>query len=149
IDFSTRHFVAALRAGDPLRRLRALSAEAISLCGRGESMRGSVERMLARADALAAKVGGPYARALSVGSRGLALAALASFEEGFRACEEAERIYRNDVRDAPWDRATVQHFLMWTAFEIGRLDVLVERAPRLFEEALARGDHYGATGLAA
>ncbi|MFO0614587.1 MAG: serine/threonine-protein kinase [Polyangiaceae bacterium] len=109
--------------------------------GRDEAPRRGGPR--GRADRNAARRG-PIPRA-----RAIASATLGAFPEAFRLCSATESLYRDHVRDAPWDRVTVQHYLLWSAFEVGRFDVLLEIAPTLYAEAARRGDSYGAARLAA
>jgi eukaryotic-like serine/threonine-protein kinase len=144
-DFATRHLFAAARTGERERWVRALSAEALTLGGGGDATWARVLDLQARMDALAET---PRERATAVGTRGVTAAIAGRFEASFQACNDAEALYRDEVRDAPWERTTVQHFLLWSAFQTGRVDVILARAPRMFDAALARGDHYGATGLA-
>lgn len=148
-DFSARQFVAARRTRDPLRMLRASISEAISFAGAGEPARADVWRLLALAEREAREVGTPLARALATGARAVVAASLGSFVDAFRGCDATELLYAEHVPDAPWDRVTAQHFMLWSALEIGRFDVLVERTPKLYVEAARRGDAYGAAGLAA
>lgn len=147
--FSSVHAVETGRAGGGLRRVRALGSEAISSSGRGDAGRGEVAATLTRMQHLAERVGGAAAKAYVEGARGVTSALLGDFAASFDACARAAHLFETEVRDAPWNSATNEHFFLWAAVERGRFDTLIDRAPRLYEQARRRGDHYAASGLGA
>jgi eukaryotic-like serine/threonine-protein kinase len=147
--YSSVHAVETTRSGGGLRRVRALGSEAISVSGRGDGGRSEVSGHLSRMEQLAERVGGPSAAAYVAGARGVTSALLGDFATSFESCARAAQLFETEVRDAPWNAATNEHFYLWAAVERGRLDTLVERAPARYEEARSRGDHYAASGLGA
>jgi hypothetical protein len=146
-DFSSRHFLEAAHSNDPLRRLRALTGQAVASAGVGEPSRRQVGALLLDASSIADRLSTPRAAAYVLGARAASSALLGSFRASFDAAVRADALFSTEVRDAPWEHVTALHMLMWSALHTGRLGVITERAPPLFAERTARGDRYGATGL--
>ncbi|MBI4953866.1 MAG: hypothetical protein HY908_17715, partial [Myxococcales bacterium] len=147
-EYSSRFTRAALRAGDPARVVRALSAEAMVRVGGGERAWPEVATLLRQAEDLARRHGDPLTLGRAIGAHGVAAGLCQRFEQARQSCELAEPILRDRAGKAPWEVATVQHFALYAALELGELDFVCRRAPELYRDYRARDNRYAASGVA-
>ncbi|HEX4458721.1 MAG TPA: AAA family ATPase, partial [Polyangia bacterium] len=146
-DYQTRCLVLALRAGELHRVARALAMEAAHSSAAGGPTRVRVARLLASAEALAARVQSPDVHALVSATSGIAAFLQGRWRDGHRLCSEAERVFRDRCIGAAWEADSAQSFSLWSLFYLGELAQLQQRVPTAIREAEERGDLYAATNL--
>ncbi len=146
-DFQARTLLLSLKAGEPLRIVRALSLEAGFASSAGNRGRRRTEKLLNAATTLAARVNRPEA----LGSAGLAAGTTAWFfgqwKKSFELTERAEAILREHCTGVSWELYTAQHFSFRSLFYMGELPEMLRRLPKLLKEAQERGDLYAETNL--
>ncbi len=142
--FQCRHLLEALRTGEPGNVVRALALEAAFRSFDGPRRRPFTDRLLARAVELTDRVRDNGALAWA---HGAAVLVEYQYAEWQRALEVADRALVATSGDGNlwWERTTTELYRLWTLFWLGSAGELAERAPRLLEEAQARGDVYLAT----
>jgi len=143
--FQSLYVLLALRTGERYRVARALAGEAALASTAGRRARARVDRLLARAHALAAEVEHPYPRAQVTGSAGIAEAGLGRFRAAVALCEESERLFRDRCTGVAWEIGTVQRSLLASLVYAGEILDAHRRADLQRDEAAGRGDLYGAT----
>jgi tetratricopeptide (TPR) repeat protein len=146
-DFGGRALLLALRAGEPSRLIRALSTEAIyvSLPGRPAAARAA--RLAAMVSDLARQHDDPAARGWAEGCGGFTSYYVGAFRQALECLERSETLFRDGCRGVTWELDSVQLFLIWCLFYLGRFAETSRRVPQLVAAALDRGDLYAATNL--
>jgi len=148
-DFQARGLLLALRAGDPFRIVRALAMEAAHVSVSGNSAARRAEKLIAKAEAVAASLDDPGARGMIRMAQGTTSLMVGQWSRALTALEEAESLFRNHCTGVTWERDTVQCLSLWSVFSTGRIADLRRRYTRLQREAVDRGDRYLATTLTA
>jgi hypothetical protein len=146
-DFQTRSLILSLNAGDTLRSARALAMEAAHTSALGPHTHARVQTLFAHADALAKELHSPFIDALLLGTRGIAAFLLGQWRNSRALCDEASRQFRERCPGAQWELASSDLFSLWATAYLGELRGLQARVPEEVENALDRGDIYGATNL--
>jgi serine/threonine protein kinase/tetratricopeptide (TPR) repeat protein len=144
--FQSRHLLLALRAGERARVARALGAEAgYSALGGKRSWR-RTEHVIARGRDVAESLGTPYARATVLVGTGVAYTLNSRFVKAVEALDAAVALYRDHCPGSAWEATTARFFAFCARAYEGQFRALrgVEAA---LEDALARGDRYGALML--
>jgi eukaryotic-like serine/threonine-protein kinase len=144
--FQSRHLLLALGAGDRSRIARALAAECgyIALSGRRSWRR--TEQVILRARQVAEDTGLPYDRATVLAGAGVAYALNSRFVQAAEALDAAVAIYLGHCPGSAWEMTTARFFAFCAKAYEGQFGALRGVEPAL-EEALARGDRYGALML--
>jgi hypothetical protein len=137
----------ALRLGEPFRVVRALAAEAAYIGTVGARSKARVDRLLARATALAGELADPYALGFVHLARCFALYLRSEFEAARAAGEDAEAVFERRPVMASWELASARMLSLGSHFFSGELEVVRRRVPELVREAEGRGDVYAATCL--
>jgi hypothetical protein len=137
----------ALRLGEPFRVVRALAAEAAYIGTVGARSKTRVDRLLARATALAGELADPYALGFVHLARCFALYLRSDFEAARAAGEDAEAVFERRPVMASWELASARMLAIGSHFYSGELGVVRRRVPELVREAEGRGDIYAATCL--
>jgi serine/threonine protein kinase len=137
----------ALRLGEPFRAVRAIAAEAPYIGTAGTRSKPRVDRLLARATALANDLGDPYAHGFVHLARCFALYMRSEFEAARGAGEDAEAVFEQRPVMASWELASARMLSISSHFYDGKLEVVRRRVPGLVQEAEGRGDIYAATCL--
>jgi serine/threonine protein kinase len=137
----------ALRLGEPFRVVRAIAAEAPYVGTAGARSKPQVDRLLARATALADDLGDPYAHGFVHLARSFALYMRSEFGAARAAGEDAEAVFERRPVMASWELASARMLSISSHFYDGNLEVVRRRVPALVREAEGRGDVYAATCL--
>jgi len=138
-----QNLLGALELGEPSRALRALCMEASSEANvGGRWLRRRSWALLDQAEALAARTGAPYDRAVVLVNRGAVSLFSARFRDAVAACEEALELFRTSCVGAAWEVTVCNSFLAAALAQRGELRALRERTRVLLDEARARGDRY-------
>jgi eukaryotic-like serine/threonine-protein kinase len=148
-DLQTRHLLAALDAGEPLRLARAIALEAAFSATGGTSRRDRTQAALALSGRLAVDRGDPLASAQVVVCSGVA-----AFLEGrWIAARDllirADGILREECSGAgvAFQIVSVNLYLLGALLHTGDIGELGRRLPPLLEDARSRGDRYALTHL--
>ncbi|MBI2394421.1 MAG: AAA family ATPase [Deltaproteobacteria bacterium] len=139
-DFATRHLLAALRAGDTYRLVRAFCAEAVFSATGGAPTLERTRLLSARTRALANKCDRPHAHGLAETADAFLHYQLGEWKPAREKFRRAERIFRERCSGVAWEIANVRHFHLGALAHLGELRRLGERVPALLEEAQSRGD---------
>jgi tetratricopeptide (TPR) repeat protein len=144
--FQARALRLALRAGDPHRLSVALATEAAfieSMTLRRAAPR--ADRVLARAEELAAAVDDPYPRALCSLLGGIMYCLRGEWQRSLTRLETAERSFRELCASAWWEKVTSELYACWALAAMGRFRVLSHRLPAAIRDADERGDQFAST----
>ena len=146
-DLNTRALLMALRAGEPLRLVRALGAEALFVSMSGGPGRRRAEQIVAIMDDLARQHDRPEIRAFLSWARGVCQFYVGEFGSALSSLDEAEQTFSAECRGVAWELDSVRLFKLFSMTHLGRIGDLSRRAPQLAAEALDRGDLYAATNF--
>jgi len=146
-DFGTRHLLAALRAGDTYRLVRAFTAEAAFTAAGGLPALARTRLLVDRTKVLAEKCGHPHALGLAQASEAFLHYHLGEWAPARERFRRAERIFREQCTGVAWELSNVRHFHLGCLAYLGELRRLAERGPALLEEASARGDLLAQTSI--
>jgi len=146
-DFGTRHLLAALRAGDTYRLVRAFTAEATFTAGAGLPALSRTRLLVERTKTLAEKCGQPHAFGLAQAAEAFLHYSLGEWAPARERFRRAERIFREQCSGVAWELANVRHFHLGCLAYLGELRRLAERGPALLEEASSRGDLLAQTSI--
>jgi hypothetical protein len=143
MDFQTRYILAALSAGEPMRIAMGICLEAAYRSSEGFSARGAIDKLLARASALASETDNPHARALTTLMRGVTKSLLGDFAEGAQFCDEASAELRQHCTGVAWELDNATIFGHYSRLGLGQLSLVRAQLPLALDDFRARGDLYG------
>jgi hypothetical protein len=139
--FNTRTLLLALRAGEPFRVSRSLSAEASFRSTAGKPAWGRAKQIIQAARALAERTGNPQARAWARVTEAAAHYLNGRFRSALTLCDEAIQAYRQSG-GTPSEMVSAQLFAMNSLTYLGDLKELQKRVRECIEDAVDRGDLY-------
>jgi hypothetical protein len=145
-DFSVRHLLMALDAGEPFRIARAMAIESAAW-GADRTGRKLSQRLARQSKALANSVGTPQAIALSALADGIVAMALGEWKKGLRFSEQALAMLRDRCVGLTWELTIAQNVVIWALMYLGELREVSRRVPALLTDARSRGNLYLATEL--
>jgi hypothetical protein len=140
--FAVATLTDALRGGDPRRIGQALCLVGGALAPLGGPALAWARAMLARADRIAAEVKDPHLDAMSIISGGQLDFIEGRFESMLERCDRGARLLAERCRGVRWDCDVAQMGALRALEELGRVEELRRRLPRLLEEAAAYDDLY-------
>ena len=146
-EIQSRHVLATLRHGDPIRVGRSLVYEtAYSSLGGFSTLRRS-RRILALLQTIAEETGEPLLEGLHAG-----MSSLTAYQCGeWRLCksmaEKADEILRSKCQGVAWELTSVQLYRVWALFWLGEYDEQARQTRRFVREARERGDLYAEVSL--
>ncbi|HEY2512656.1 MAG TPA: AAA family ATPase, partial [Polyangiaceae bacterium] len=146
-DFSTRYLLLALRAGEPLRILRGVCMEMVSIGGDGAKTRKRIARLEELAHSIAGRIKSPDARAWVLVGTGSAAYMVGDFRRSLEMCSQAERVFREECVGAIWELNTTQHMVLHSLAVLGELKTHAELHAQWRRSAMDRGDLYADTNL--
>lgn len=146
-DFATRHLLAALRAGEPYRLVRAFCAEAVFSATIGAPAVERTRDLVQRTRTLAQRVDVPHAHGLAEAAEAYLHYHLGEWKPAREKFRRAERIFRDKCAGVAWEIANTRHFHLASLAWLGELRRLGERVPALLEEAQSRGDLLAQTSI--
>jgi hypothetical protein len=146
IDFSARHLLMALDAGEPSRIARAMAIESVARAGypTGRKLR---ERLAQQSKALATSVGTPQAIALSILADGIVAIAAGEWKRALTPSEQALAILRDQCVGVTWELNIAQNLVLWALMYLGQLGEVSRQVTALLANARSRGNLYIATEL--
>jgi len=142
MDFSTRHLLLALDAGEPYRVARALAIEAAFSATSGTKSAERTESLLLTARELVERVENPHAVGLVRMTSGVASYLEGKWRQGAERCAQAEEILRDRCTGVTWEVDTTVQFLMRAYIYLGQWGEIAERYPALLKDNRERGDLY-------
>jgi eukaryotic-like serine/threonine-protein kinase len=145
-DFSARHLLMALDAGDPSRIARAMAIESATQAGYPTGRMLS-ERLAQQSTALAKSVGHPQAIALSILADGLVAIGAGEWKNASILSERALAIFRDQCVGVTWELNIAQNVAIWALMYLGELGEVSRQVPALLANARNRGNLYIATEL--
>jgi tetratricopeptide (TPR) repeat protein len=146
-DFQGRHLLLALRAGEPYRVARAIAFEAAQSASPGGPALKRVTPILRRAEALAERVGHPYAIGMSLWARGISSYLVGNWREAAESFDRAAEVFRDRCTGVTWELGMAQRFMLSALLYIGELAEVSRRIPALLDAALEQGNVFAATDL--
>jgi hypothetical protein len=146
-DFQARHLLLALRAGEPYRVARALGLEVGYLAMGGSRSRARTERVLQAARRLTERVGHPHTTGFCTLMGGIAAWLDGRWKDAREHSERAEALLRERCTGVVWEIMGAQLFGLASLFNLGEVQELSRRLPKLLAEAEERGDLLSATFL--
>ncbi|MDH5676388.1 MAG: AAA family ATPase [Myxococcales bacterium] len=143
-EFQTRYLSRALRAGEPLRLLRALSLEAVYAATAGPRAASRCQHLLQMADQLARQARDDSADTLLLIARAMTVYLQGHNRKALQLCHQAlERLdRRGDEEGAAYDRMNAERIRIATLFNMGRFDELHRVVPPLLAEFEGAGNLY-------
>ena len=139
--FNTRTLLLALRAGEPFRVSRSLSAEATFRAVAGKPVWAGVKRIIQSARTLAERTGNMQARAFARGTEGVSHYLNGRFRTALTLCDEATQLYRQSG-GTPSEMVSAQLLGINALSYLGDLQDLRKRVFECIEDAVDRGDLY-------
>jgi tetratricopeptide (TPR) repeat protein/predicted Ser/Thr protein kinase len=146
IDFSARHLLMALDAGEPSRIARAMAIESVARAGypTGRKLR---DRLAQQSTALAKSVGTPHAMALSILADGMVAMTAGEWKKALTLSEQALAILRDQCVGVTWELNMAQKLVIWALMYLGELGQVSRQVTALLANARSRGNLYLATEL--
>ena len=145
--FQSRNLLLALRAGEPLRLVRALAWEAAHNANVGASSWSRTKALYDAAKEVALRCDEPYVR----GFIDLAGSVLAfhghRWKEGAELGERAGTIFREQCTGAAWELGQANTFLLWCMSWMGEYTAMSRRSALILEEAETKGDLFTGANL--
>jgi hypothetical protein len=145
-DFSARHLLMALDAGEPYRIARAMAMESAARAAYPTG-RALSERLAQQSKALAKSVGNPHAIALCFLADGFIALTLGEWKKASMFSQQALAILRDQCVGVTWEVNIAQNFVVWALMYQGELGELSRQVRALLADARNRGNWYIATEL--
>ena len=146
-DFSARCLLLSLRAGDPLRVVKALSWEACHTSVAGSSRRRRTVRLLRASQSLTRQLDDPYAKGFVALARGVTLYLAGRWKASCTCLRRAECLFRDGCKGVIWELDITHTFCLWSLLQMGSLPQLTRSHAILFRQAQERGDLYALMNL--
>ena len=146
VDFSVRHLLMALDAGEPYRLARALAMES-AVRSAAPSGRALSRRLAQQSKTLAEEVGHPHAIAMSVLAEAISATAVGEWKRALTTSEQALSILRDQCVGVTWELNMAQNMAIWALMYMGELRELSRVVPALIANGRSSGNLYLATEL--
>ena len=146
LDFSVRHLLMALDAGEPSRIARAMAIESAARAAYPSGRKLS-QKLVQQSKVLAKGVGHPHAIALSILADGMMATAVGEWKKALTLSEEALAILRDQCVGLTWELTIAQNLVIWALMYLGELGEVSRQVPALLADARSRGNLYLATEL--
>ena len=143
MDFQTRYILAALALGEPVRISMGLALEAAYRATEGKKARAAIDKLHAKARALADETENPHARAMTTLMRGVSKALLGDFSEAAELCDMAADELRTRCSGVTWELDNAIIFGHYARHSLGRIAEIRSRVPGQLDTFRSRGDLYG------
>ena len=141
------HLHAALRGGDPVRVVRALSLELGTLAQDGPTAQARVASAAARCRELIRGPDRPDLQGLYEVSHGVACAIMGQWSEALDHTVTAERLLRDHCSGMRWALAMAQFYRVTACWCLGDTREVVRLVPRYVAEAMELGDAHALGGM--
>jgi len=144
-EFSARHLLLALRAGDPIRYHRALVVESCFQGAQGARVR--ARRMLDLVRPIAESGSSPYLTAFHALGVGWQAYFNGEFRVGREHCQRSRDLFEEGALGARWERDMGAYWALCSGVFLGELPGVTRRLPRYLRDAEDRGDLFFETLL--
>jgi serine/threonine protein kinase/tetratricopeptide (TPR) repeat protein len=145
-DFSARHLLMALAAGEPSRVARAMAFESAARAAYPTGRKMS-ERLVQQSKSLAKSVAHPHVVALSILADGIGAMTAGEWKKALTLSEQALAILREQCVGVTWELNMAQNSVVWALMYLGELREVSRQVPALVANARSRGNLYLATEL--
>jgi serine/threonine protein kinase len=146
--YYTRHLLAALKSGEPMRVARALGTEATYLVSMGGKRRcRAAERLLETTLRIADASTDADTKAIAQCALGVSAYMRSQWKRALQPCVQWDDMLRDQYHGATWERVTARVFLSITLMRLGMVRELTRRAESFLGEAEAHRDVYAITSL--
>jgi hypothetical protein len=145
-DFSVRHLLMALEAGDPYRIARAMAIESTARHAYSGG-RAWNARLVEQSRSLAKRVGTPHTIALSLLADGIIAISAGEWRNATAFSEQALAILRDQCVGVTWELNIAQNIVVWSLLYRGELREVSRLVPVLLANARSSGNMYVATEL--
>jgi eukaryotic-like serine/threonine-protein kinase len=145
-EFSARHLLMALEAGDPFRVARGMAIESIAWNAFPTGRR-FLHRLIQDSKTLAERAGTPHAMALCTLSDGMIAISRGEWKKSAACAERALAILRDQCVGVPWELNIAQNLFIWSMMYQGQLGELSRLVPAVLANARSSGNLYIATEL--
>ncbi len=145
--FQSRNLLLALRAGEPLRLVRALAWEAAHDANGGTATRDRTLALHEAAKEVAQRCDEPYVRGFIELSGSVLAFHAHRWKEGAERGERAATIFREQCTGAAWELGQANTFLLWCMSWMGEYAAMSRRAALILEEAEKKGDLFTGANL--
>ena len=133
----------ALRAGQPIYLVRALTGYVCHLSFTGTRVRGAVATNLTKLRRVARRNDGPYFRAAVEMARGVAAHLQGRWHAAVKSCDRsAEYLLDKRCRDVAWELDMSRTFALWALMYVGDVRELARRQPQLLHAAQQANDRF-------
>ncbi|HEY5951406.1 MAG TPA: AAA family ATPase [Kofleriaceae bacterium] len=139
--------LAALRAGEPKRLVRAFLGEAVNLSIVGVRARKRYARALANLEKLLEQIDDLELHASARAALGLVALQEGRFVDAYEASHAAEETFRTAGAGNRFQMTGVQSLQIWALSMLGRVRDATSRVPELLRDARDRGDQFTTTTL--
>jgi eukaryotic-like serine/threonine-protein kinase len=147
LSFHARHYLLALRAGEPGRVALALASEAVQQAVKGVSRQHRAEFLFRRARELAQSATSPDTQATIDLMEGESLVLLGQWKKAVESIEKAEVIFRKKSMGVAWELGVLCYYRFLALYALGEWKRCAEELPNLLREAQERGDRFTQTCL--
>lgn len=145
-DYQCRFLRMALRLGEPVRLIRALSFEAALVASTGSRRRS--RKLTRQLEQWAKRIDNPEAKAYErLAAAGCAIYLDNDWPATLRAAEEAEHLLRSYAQAGGWETDTARLFKCFALLHLGKLEHLARLIPIYTSEAERRGDLYASVNV--
>jgi hypothetical protein len=145
-DFSARHLLMALDAGESSRVARAMALESAAWAAYPTGRKLS-EKLGQQSAALAKSVGNPQAIAMCILMDGYKAMSAGEWKKAWILSEQALAVLRDQRVGGTWELNLAQNLVIWSLMYLGELGEVSRRVPALLANARSRGNLYLATEL--
>ncbi len=145
--FQSRNLLLALRAGEPLRLVRALAWEAAHDANGGIATRDRTLALHEAAKEVAQRCDEPYVRGFIELSGSVLAFHAHRWKVGAERGERAATIFREQCTGAAWELGQANTFLLWCMSWMGEYAAMSRRAALILEEAEKKGDLFTGANL--
>jgi hypothetical protein len=142
-DFSARHLLMTLDAGEPYRLVRAMAMESAAR-GAYPTGRKLAAELARQSKLLAERVEHPHATAVCLLADGLVAMTLGEWKQGAEASARAQAMLHNciGVVGVTWELNIAHNLLIWSLMYLGELREVSQRVPPLLANARSSGNLY-------
>jgi hypothetical protein len=145
-DFSARHLLMALDAGEPFRIARGMAIESVAWAAHRTGGTFS-EKLVQQSKALARSVGNPHAIAVCILADGIIAITRGEWKKASILAEQALTILRDQRVGFTWELNIAQNLAIWALMYQGELRELSRQIPPLLANARSSGNLYTVTEL--
>lgn len=146
-ELQARGLALALRAGEPVRLVRALAHECIYVAHRGNRSDAAARRVLALTQALAQRMGTPGARSRACLAAGISALMQGRWKDAAELHDQAETLIRAHGAGMDYELHITQHHALVSHWVLGHVPVVRARLETCLQEVRDKADLLAITNL--